>query len=64
MLNISTHSFGASLGRKQNFVLMFKVNFLGLGLLSFFSFTHTHTHTQLKTQCIFNSCNEFSANDS
>jgi len=43
MLNISTHSYGASLGRKQNFVLMFKVNFLGLGLLSFFfSFTHTH----------------------
>jgi len=61
MLNISTHSYGASLGRKQNFVLMFKVNFLGLGLLSFFFF---YTHTQLKTQCIFNSCNEFSANDS
>ena len=44
MLNISTHSYGALLGRKQNFVLMFKVNFLGLGLLSFFSLTHTHTH--------------------
>ena len=38
MLNISTHSYGALLGRKQNFVLMFKVNFLGLGLLYFFSF--------------------------
>jgi len=62
MLNISTHSYGALLGRKQNFVLMFKVNFLGLGLLSFFSLTHTHT--QLKTQCIFNPCNELSANDS
>jgi hypothetical protein len=45
MLNISTHSYGASLGRKQNFVLMFKVNFLGLGLLSFFFLLHTHTHT-------------------
>jgi hypothetical protein len=27
---------GAFIGRKQYFVLMFKVNFLGLGLLSFF----------------------------
>jgi hypothetical protein len=38
MLNISTHSYGALLVRKQNFVLMFKVNFLGLGLLFFFFF--------------------------
>jgi hypothetical protein len=30
---------GAFIGRKQDFVLMFQVNFLGLGLLSsFFSF--------------------------
>jgi hypothetical protein len=35
---------GAFIGRKQYFVLMFKVNFLRLGLLSFFSFIHTHTH--------------------
>jgi hypothetical protein len=27
---------GAFIGRKQDFVLMFQVNFLGLGLLSFF----------------------------
>ena len=27
---------GAFIGRKQYFILMFKVNFLGLGLLSFF----------------------------
>jgi len=27
---------GAFIGRKQYYVLMFKVNFLGLGLLSFF----------------------------
>jgi hypothetical protein len=38
VLNISTHSYRALLGRKQNFVLMFIVNFLGLGLLSFFFF--------------------------
>jgi hypothetical protein len=38
VLNISTHSYGALLVRKQNFVLMFKVNFLGLGLLFFFFF--------------------------
>jgi len=38
VLNISTYSYGALLGRKQNFVLMFKVNFLGLGLLSSFFF--------------------------
>ena len=29
---------GAFIGRKQYYVLMFKVNFLGLGLLSFSSF--------------------------
>jgi hypothetical protein len=29
---------GALIGRKQYSVLMFKVNFLGLGLLSFFFF--------------------------
>jgi len=29
---------GAFIGRKQYFVLMFKVNFLGLRLLSFFFF--------------------------
>jgi len=29
---------GAFIGRKQYYVLMFKVNFLGLGLLSFFFF--------------------------
>jgi hypothetical protein len=49
---------GAFIGRKQYFVLMFKVNFLGLGLLYFFSFflyiyiythTHTHTHTYIHT---------------
>jgi hypothetical protein len=38
VLDISTHSYGALLGRKPNFILMFKVNFLGLGLLSFFFF--------------------------
>ena len=38
MLSKSTQSYGALFGRKQNFVLMFKVNFLGLGLLSFFLF--------------------------
>jgi len=36
VLNKSKHSYGAFHGRKQNFVSMFKVNFLGLGLLSFF----------------------------
>jgi len=36
VLNISTHSYGDLFGRKQNFVLMFKVNFFGLRLLSFF----------------------------
>jgi hypothetical protein len=46
---------GAFIGRKQYFVLMFKVNFLGLGLLYFFLFffiyiyTHTHTHTHIHT---------------
>jgi len=30
---------GAFIGRKQYFVLMFKVNFLGLGLLSSFFFS-------------------------
>ena len=44
MLNISTHSYRALLGRKQNFVLMFIVNFLGLGLLSFFSFFNIYTY--------------------
>jgi hypothetical protein len=33
--NIDEEAF---IGRKQYFVLMFKVNFLGLGLLSFLSF--------------------------
>jgi len=42
VLNKSTHSYGALLGRKQNFVLMFKVNFLGLGLLSFFLNIYTY----------------------
>jgi hypothetical protein len=42
MLNISTHSYGALLGRKQNFVLMFKVNFLGLRLLLFFFNIYTY----------------------
>jgi hypothetical protein len=42
MLNISTHSYGALLGRKQNFVLMFKVNFLGLRLFSFFFNIYTY----------------------
>jgi len=37
MLNISTYSYGALLGRKQNFCSNFKVNFLGLGLISFSS---------------------------
>jgi hypothetical protein len=36
---------GAFIGRKQYFVLMFKVNFLELRLLSFFFSLHTHTHT-------------------
>ena len=35
MLNKSKHSYGAFHGRKQNFVPMFKVNFLGLGLFYF-----------------------------
>jgi hypothetical protein len=63
---------GAFIGRKQYSVLMFKVNFLGLGLLySFFLFFfffclfffNIYIHI-LKTQCIFNPCNELSANDS
>jgi len=62
---------GAFIGRKQYSVLMFKVNFLGLGLLSFFFFFsfffgiffNIYIHI-LKTQCIFNPCNELSANDS
>jgi len=43
---------GLYLEENKFFVVMFKVNFLGLGLLSFSSFfsfflihTHTHTHT-------------------
>jgi hypothetical protein len=36
MLNISKHNYEAFLGRIQNLVLMFKINFIGLGLLSFF----------------------------
>jgi hypothetical protein len=36
---------GAFIGRKQYYVLMFKVNFLGLGLLSFFfSFFNIYTY--------------------
>jgi len=35
---------GAFIGRKQYYVLMFKVNFLGFGLLSFFSFFLIYTH--------------------
>jgi hypothetical protein len=42
MLNISTHSYGALLERKHNFVLMFKVNFLWLELLSFFFNIYTY----------------------
>jgi hypothetical protein len=49
---------GAFIGRKQYSVLMFKVNFLGLGLLSFF------LKQEFITQCILNPCNELSANDS
>jgi hypothetical protein len=45
VLNISTHSYGALLRRKQNFVLMFKVNFIGLRLLSiFFFFFNIYTY--------------------
>ena len=33
---------GAFIGRKQYFVLMFKVNFLELGLLSLFFLIHIH----------------------
>ena len=33
---------GAFIGRKQYSVLMFKVNFLGLGLLSFFFNIYTY----------------------
>jgi hypothetical protein len=36
VLNISTYSYEALLGRKQNCVLMFKVNFIGLRLLFLF----------------------------
>jgi len=36
MVKISTYSYGALLGRKQYYVLMFKVNFLGLRFFSFF----------------------------
>ena len=35
---------GAFIGRKQYSVLMFKVNFLGLGLLSFFLYTYNLKH--------------------
>ena len=57
---------GAFVGRKQYYVQMFKVNFFRLGLLIFsFSFSlFIYIHIQLKTQCIFNPCNEFKANDS
>jgi len=44
VLNISTHSYGALLGRKQNFILMFKVNFLGLGLLLLLFFFNIYTY--------------------
>ena len=33
---------GAFIGRKQYYVLMFKVNFVGLGLLSFFFNIYTY----------------------
>ena len=33
---------GAFVGRKQYYVQMFKVNFLGLGLLLFFLFIYTY----------------------
>jgi len=36
---------GLLLEEKQYFVLMFKVNFLGLGLLSFFSFVFFNIYT-------------------
>ena len=36
---------GAFIGRKQYFVLMFKVNFLGLGLLSSSSFVFFNIYT-------------------
>jgi hypothetical protein len=35
---------GAFIGRKQYYVLMFKVNFIGLGLLSFFLFFNIYTY--------------------
>jgi len=35
---------GAFIGRKQYYVLMFKVNFLGLGLLSSFFFFNIYIH--------------------
>ena len=35
---------GAFIGRKQYSVLMFKVNFPGLGLLSFFLYTYNLKH--------------------
>ena len=62
--NIDDRAF---VGRKQYYVRMFKVNFLGLGLLLLlllFFDLFIYMHIQLKTQCIFNPCNEFSANDS
>ena len=36
---------GAFVGRKQYYVLMFKVNFLGLGLLLFFSSFFLYIYT-------------------
>jgi len=36
---------GAFIGRKQYFVIMFKVNFLGLGLLSLFFFFFLNIYT-------------------
>jgi len=56
---------GAFIGRKQYYVLMFKVNFLGLRFFfSFFFFYFSIYIHILKTQCIFDPCNELSANDS
>jgi len=44
MLNISTHNYGALLGRKQKKILMFKVNLLKLGLLSFYIYIYMYTY--------------------
>jgi hypothetical protein len=40
---------GAFIGRKQYFVLMFKVNFLGLRLLSFFFFFSFYIYIYIYT---------------